>query len=113
MSEVKVSPGHGHGTRVSVRLKVDTWSAPKPADLIADITNAVAALMSNGIASDDARIDVDLDCNPRDGHELTVEVYGYRPNTKAEAAKISRERNAEKKKQAEWHRAQLARLEDS
>jgi hypothetical protein len=113
MSEVKISPGRGHGTRVSVRLNINTWTAPTAADLITDITNAVAALMTNGVPSDEARIDVELDCDPRDGHELTVEVYGYRPNTKAEAAKISRERNAEKKKQAEWLRAQLARLEDS
>lgn len=113
MSEVKISPGHGQGTRVSVRLKIDTWSAPHPADLIADITNAVALLMTNGVPSDQARIDVDLDCDPRDGHELKVEVYGYRPNTPAERARITRQRSAEKKKQAEWHRAQLARLEDS
>jgi hypothetical protein len=108
----EIKPGHS-GTRISVRLGLDTWSAPKPADLIAEITEAVALLMSNGVASDDTHIDVDLDCSDRDGHELRVTVYGYRPNTPSERAKITRERNAAKKKEAEWHRAQLERLERS
>jgi hypothetical protein len=111
MTEVKVVPRNG-STRVSMRLNINTWSAPNPGQLIADITEAVAALMENGVPSDEARIDVDLECDS-DGHELRVEVYGTRPNTPAERAKMTRASNAEKKKQAEWHRAQLARLEDS
>lgn len=111
MAEVQTRT-NSHNTRVSVRLNIDTWSAPAPADLIADLTAAVAALMSAGIPSDETKIDVDLECDP-DGHELRVEVYGYRPHTSAERAKVTRENNAEKKKRAEWLRTQLAQLENS
>lgn len=108
---ITARPTYGQGTRVSVRLDFDTWSAPSPAQLIADITTAVALLVGEGVPSDQTKTDVDLQCNDRDGHELKVEIYGYRPNTPAERAKMTRERKAEQKKQAEWHRAQLARLE--
>ena len=112
MADIERRPTYGRGTRVSIRLDVESYCAPKPVDLIAEISAAMTALIADGVAAEDISTSMEIDCD-RDGHEVRMEVYGYRPATKAESAKVRRDRNEERKKQAEWHRAMLARLEES